>query len=124
MTALVLVMLAGGVGAAARFVVDGTIGRFVSRGPFPLGIVVINIVGSFALGAVTGLASGSVLSAETARVLGLGFCGGFTTFSTASLEAVKLWAEEGIGRATAYTAVTVVGAVAAAWLGLALTMAL
>lgn len=124
MTTFILVMLAGGVGATARFVADGAIARVVSRGPFPLGIVVINIVGSFVLGVVTGLSSGSVLSPEMARVLGLGLCGGFTTFSTASLESVKLWLEEGIVRAAAYTAVTVAGAIAAVWLGLAITTAL
>ena len=117
----ILVMIAGGIGATARFVVDGVFTRIRSEGPFPLGIVVVNIIGSFVLGAVTGLASGGLLGLETARVVGVGLCGGFTTFSTASLEAVKLWAEEGLGRATAYTVMTLTGAVAAAWLGLAIT---
>ena len=121
---MLLVVLAGGVGAATRFVADSAIARRVTRAPFPLGIVIIIIVGSFVLGVSTGLASASVLSPEVARVVGVGFCGGFTTFSTASLEAVKLWAEEGFGRATAYTAVSVVGAVGAAWLGLAMTTGL
>lgn len=117
----ILVLAAGGIGAMARFVVDGVFARRWSEGPFPLGIVVVNIIGSFVLGAVTGLASGGLLGPEAARVVGVGLCGGFTTFSTASLEAVKLWAEEGFGRTTAYTALTLVGAVTAAWVGLAIT---
>lgn len=116
---MILVALAGGLGAAARLVADGAIARWTSRAPVPLGIVVVNIAGSFVLGVVTALVGGSLLSPQVGSIVGVGFCGGFTTFSTASLEAVRLWAEEGRGRATAYTTVTVFGAVLAVWVGLA-----
>lgn len=95
---LLLVALAGGAGAASRFVLDGLVNRHV-RASVPLGTVVVNVLGSFLLGLLVGLSEDHVASAEVLAVLGTGFLGGFTTFSTASLEAVRLAAEEREGAA-------------------------
>jgi CrcB protein len=84
------VALAGGVGAGVRFVVDGLIAAH-SRRSFPLGTLVINIAGSFLLGVITGLALARGLPADARGVLGTGFLGGFTTFSTASVELARLF---------------------------------
>lgn len=92
------VALAGGVGAVLRFVVDGLVGRR-RRGWFPLGTVVINVSGSFLLGVLTGLALDHVASTSLTLVLGTGLVGGYTTFSTASVEAVNLALADG-SRAT------------------------
>ncbi|GAA3605031.1 fluoride efflux transporter CrcB [Microlunatus ginsengisoli] len=86
---IVLLCLAGGVGAALRFVLDGTV-RHHSSGSFPLGTMIINVSGSFILGLITGLVAGSVLTHGWQLVLGTGLMGGYTTFSTASLETVRL----------------------------------
>ncbi|WOP17239.1 CrcB family protein [Raineyella sp. LH-20] len=83
------VCLAGGVGAALRFVVDGWVRSAVPT-QYPLGTVVINVSGSFVLGVVTGLAAVGVLPAVWGSVLGAGLMGGYTTFSTASVETVRL----------------------------------
>lgn len=94
MTPLVFAALAvaGGFGAAARFVVDGLIrGRF--RTVFPWATFAINVSGSLALGVLTALAAGSVLPAGASLIAGAGFLGGYTTFSTASYETVRLLAE-------------------------------
>lgn len=117
---LLLIALAGGLGATTRFVLDVLISaRWTVRELRP-GIVVVNIAGSFLLGAIVGLAgSGSGLSPHTATVLGVGFCGGLTTFSAASLEAVHLWATGERRPAIAYVLVTLLGSLLAAWLGLA-----
>ncbi|MET0887890.1 MAG: fluoride efflux transporter CrcB [Mycetocola sp.] len=90
MTPLVFVALAlaGGLGAAARFVLDGLIRA--RAGSYPLGTFVINISGSFLLGLVTGLALSAVLPDAALLVIGSGFLGGYTTFSTASIESVRL----------------------------------
>jgi CrcB protein len=91
MTALLLLAVAGagGLGAVARFVLDGTLrSRFAVN--FPFGTTVINVTGSFLLGLVTGLALAHGLPAEWRAVLGTGFLGGYTTFSTASYETVRL----------------------------------
>lgn len=81
--------VAGGAGAGLRYLLD----RLVpARGGFPLGILVVNVTGSFALGVLTGL--GSVIAPDAAFVLGAGLLGGYTTFSTVSVESVLL-AERG-----------------------------
>jgi CrcB protein len=86
---LVLAALAGGVGAAARFVLDSLLRARLGT-PYPMGTAVINVTGSLLLGLVTGLASGALLSPELQVVLGTGLLGGYTTFSTASVETVRL----------------------------------
>ena len=87
---LLLVVLGGAAGAVTRFAVDGA-WRARRPGRFPWPTVAINVTGSFLLGVLTGLAvlrGGSPLVLQT--VLGTGFCGGYTTFSTASFESVRL----------------------------------
>jgi CrcB protein len=85
-----LVALAGGLGAVARFVVDAEVSRRGSRLGLPFGTAVINITGSFLLGLVTGWWSFHTGDPDTRSLLGAGFLGGFTTFSTACVEAARL----------------------------------
>lgn len=114
---VVWVALAGGLGAVARFVLDGLVrSRFASA--FPLGTVVINVTGSFVLGVVTGLALGHVVADEWRLVVGTGFCGGYTTFSTASFETVRLVEQRRTGLALLNAVGTVVVTVGVAALGL------
>ncbi len=114
-----LLACAGGLGATSRFVTDTLVAR---HNPFrvPLGTIVINISGSFVLGLVTGLVALGSADSTAKAVLGTGFCGGYTTFSTASVETARLWVAEGRGTGTRYATVTLVASVAAAALGLAL----
>lgn len=88
---LALVMLGAALGAPSRWLLD----RFVQTrydSVFPWGTFVINVLGSLTLGIVFGAASSNALVA----LLGTGFCGGFTTFSTFGFESVRL-IEEGSG---------------------------
>lgn len=111
-----LVGLLGGLGAGCRYVVDNLITRGVPA--FPLGTCVINIAGSLLLGFVVG---GGVDWSEEIRIgVGVGFCGGFTTFSTASLETVRLARSRSIPASAGHLIVMVVGSVAGAALGLLL----
>lgn len=116
---IVWVGLAGSVGAAARFVVDGTIR---ARVPIrvPVGTLVINVAGSLLLGVLTGLVVFHHLTSTLTVVVGAGFCGGFTTFSTASFETVRLVQQGELGAAGINVGVTVAGTVAAAAAGMAL----
>jgi fluoride exporter len=88
-----LLALAGGVGAVARLAVDGTI-RLRRSTALPWATVLINVSGSFVLGLLTGLVLHHVgpsgAGTDLKLVLGTGFCGGYTTFSTASIETVRL----------------------------------
>ena len=83
----VLLFLAGGLGAASRFVLDGIIrGRKPRR--LPWGTAIINISGSLLLGLIAGLAMHS--DQPWHAIAGAGFLGGYTTFSTASFGTVRL----------------------------------
>lgn len=85
---LLLVAVGGGVGAALRFLLDGLVKARVRR--FPLGTLVINVSGSLVLGVLTGLGQAGTLPLPAVAVLGTGMMGGYTTFSTASVETVQL----------------------------------
>lgn len=117
---LLLVALGGGVGAGLRYVLD----RLIPARPrgFPLGILVVNVSGSFALGALTGAAA--LIAPEVVLVLGTGLLGGYTTFSTVSVETVLLAERRRRWDAAANLLGTLVLAVAAAAAGYALGHAL
>ncbi|TFC53688.1 MULTISPECIES: CrcB family protein [unclassified Cryobacterium] len=85
----VAVALAGGLGATLRLVVDGVVKSRV-RTTLPVGTLLINVVGSLLLGLITGLTLALWLPEAWHLVLGGGLLGGFTTFSTASYENVRL----------------------------------
>jgi len=119
MTALLVVAVAaaGGVGAVARLVFDGALRSWLRVG-YPIGTTIINVTGSFLLGLVTGLALAHGLPPEWRAVLGTGFLGGYTTFSTASYETVRL-AQQRRYRAALVNGVGMLAlALAAAGLGL------
>lgn len=79
------VVALGGVGAVSRVTLDGWIAR-AHRGVYPLGILVVNLIGSFLLGLITGIGT----TDDWRRVLGTGFLGGFTTFSTWIVDSRRL----------------------------------
>jgi CrcB protein len=111
------VAAAGGVGAALRFVVDGVV-RARIRSSYPVGVTIINVTGSFLLGLLTGLALGQLVSEQWLVVLGTGLLGGYTTFSTASFETVRLLQLRRPGAALANGLGMLVASVAVATLGL------
>ncbi|TQS92284.1 fluoride efflux transporter CrcB [Arthrobacter sp. TS-15] len=86
---VILLALAGGVGAAVRFMVDGLI-RQRLRTALPWGTILINVTGSFVLGFLAGLVMRGQAPESLLLILGTGFLGGYTTFSTASLETIRL----------------------------------
>lgn len=79
-------IVGGGIGAGVRYLLDGAIIRG-RKDAFPLGILVVNIVGSFLLGLLTGLPH---VSPAWLAIIGTGVLGGFTTFSTVAVETVLL----------------------------------
>lgn len=86
------IAIAGGFGAIGRFIVDGLIRTLLGRA-FPWGTLIINIVGSLLLGLLTGLVLYHHGDNSIKLIAGTGFCGGFTTFSTASFEAARFLEE-------------------------------
>jgi fluoride exporter len=119
---LLLMMLGGAVGTYCRYL----LGRWLGRHPWaqvfpPLGTFVINVSGSFVLGAaaVVILERLPPERQDWFLLVGTGFCGGYTTFSTFEWETYKLVREGSWGLALA----NVVGSVAAGFLGVLLAVA-
>ncbi|HEY8589237.1 MAG TPA: fluoride efflux transporter CrcB [Naasia sp.] len=83
-----LAVLAGGVGAGARFLVDGWARQLAGR-RYPIGTLLVNATGSLLIGLLAGFA-GNVAPEEWRIILGTGFLGGYTTFSAAAVEVVEL----------------------------------
>lgn len=116
---LLLVMVGAAFGAPSRWILD----RFVAsrhKGDFPWGTIIINVSGSLLLGVILGA---TALTGDPGLVAlaGVGFCGGFTTFSTFSFETVRLL-EDGdhrlaLGNVSLTLAAGLVAAVAGWYLG-------
>lgn len=87
-----LVAICGGLGAMARYALDFAVQRRVRR-PTPFGTITVNVLGSFVLGVASGIVVHHHLPVQVERIVGVGFCGGLTTFSTASFETVRLLRE-------------------------------
>lgn len=123
MTVWLLVLAGAAVGAPARWYVDGLV-QSRHDSVFPWGTFTVNVLGSFLLGALLGASLGSQDTTRLVALLGTGFCGAFTTFSTFSYESVVL-AEEGSSRlAVANVLASVVAGLVAAFAGWAISSAL
>jgi CrcB protein len=115
---LLWVSLAGAAGAVARFVVDGAV-RHRWAPAFPWATLAVNVSGSALLGLVTGAVLFAGLPDLVRAVVGVGFCGGYTTFSTASFETVRLARQGRASAALANAVGSLLLTVAAAAVGLA-----
>jgi CrcB protein len=114
---LLWVVVAGGIGSGARYLVGvWAIDRFGAG--FPYGTIIINLAGCFALGFVAHLGSASAWNPEVRVAITVGLLGGFTTYSTFNHETLQLLMSGSAGAALANVALTVVGGLLAGWLGL------
>jgi CrcB protein len=106
------IALCGALGALGRFRVDSAVtGRFA--GEFPLGTLVVNLTGAFALGVLVGAA----VPHRAALIAGTGFMGGYTTFSTWMVETERLGEAGAVVSALANLAVSMLLGLGAAALG-------
>jgi fluoride exporter len=117
-----LFVVAGAAGASLRHLVDGAL-TARTGGVFPWGTLAINVSGSLVLGLLTGLVLYHGLPETPRLVLGTGFCGAYTTFSTHTFETVRLIEEGALAGAARNAAGTLLAGLAAAALGLALAAA-
>ena len=113
---VLLMAMAGGLGAATRSLVDVVVGS-VTPSRLPWATFAINVTGSFTLG----LLVGATTDADLLQVVGTGFLGGYTTFSSVSLEAARAALEHRRLDAAGIAVVTVVACVAAAGAGVSVT---
>lgn len=116
----VWVGLTGSAGAVARFLVDGAV-KTRWPGKAPTGTMLINVTGSLLLGIFVGLVIFDGQPELWKTVAGTGFCGGYTTFSTASVETVRLVQNRAYRLAAVSSGGTLVACVGAAALGMLLS---
>ena len=119
MNSLLLVMLGGALGSGARHLTGrATLAAF---GPdFPAGTLSVNIVGGLLMGLLAGVLSRSGGNEPWRLLLGVGVLGGFTTFSSFSLDVVTLAERGQPAIALGYLLLSVVGSIAALVAGLAI----
>jgi fluoride exporter len=117
--AWVAFVAAAALGAPLRYLVDGAIGDR-TEGAFPWGTFVINATGSLLFGFLTGLALYHAFPKTPKVILGTGFCGAYTTFSTFTFETVRLVEEGALDEAIRNALGTLVTCAGAAALGLAI----
>jgi CrcB protein len=111
------VAIGGAIGASARYGVGIGVVRLFGAQGFPLGVLTANIIGSFLMGVFVTVAAQKGLT-HLAPFAMTGFLGGFTTFSSFSLEAMTLYERGAVGQATLYVALSVGVSIAALVLGL------
>lgn len=102
----------GGVGAIARFLLDGAVAARAGR-EFPHGTLAVNLTGAFLLGVLVGAAVGD----NVYRAVGIGLIGAYTTFSTWAFESHRLGEDGRLRVGIANFVVSLVLGVALAWLG-------
>jgi CrcB protein len=115
-----VVALAGGAGAVLRALLIHQVSVRRSD-PLPLGTMLVNASGSLLLGLLTGLSLYHGLGSHLLAVIGIGLCGGYTTWSTASWETVHLLHDGHRAEAVVYTVGGLVVCLGAAAAGLGLT---
>lgn len=86
----VLVFAGGGIGSLVRYLAGRFVPATLSGSPFPTAILLVNIMASAVLGAVVGWAMGRTTGEDMRLLIGVGFCGGLSTFSSFSNDTVLL----------------------------------
>lgn len=115
---LLLIGLGGAFGSILRHVVAKAIHEKIGS-VFPLGTLTVNVIGSFLLGLIYMLVARKVGLTENARLLlGVGFCGGFTTFSAFALENFHLMEQKMVSTSVLYISISVTGGILALGAGI------
>lgn len=120
MFSLFLVMLGGAFGSGARYLTG--VATLKLLGPnYPYGTLTVNIVGGLAMGMLVGLFARLSVPGENWRLLlAIGVLGGYTTFSSFSLDLANMFQRGDLAMALGYALISVIGSVTALFAGLAL----
>lgn len=114
MMSFLFVALGGALGAMLRYAIS----LVPVRGTFPILTLITNILGAIAIGFIVGLVSSkNDASANVTLFWKTGFCGGFTTFSTFSLEALQLFQKKQYGLGGLYIVLSCVACILGVWAG-------
>ena len=115
----VWIMLGGALGSGARYWCSGFAAHHFGE-TFPWGTLIVNVVGSFIIGffaTLTGPDGRLFVSSEARQFVMVGLCGGYTTFSSFSLQTLNLVRDGEMGRAGANIALSFVLCLLGVWLG-------
>jgi CrcB protein len=117
---LLYIALGSAIGGVSRYLLGGLIQRLLDT-TFPAGTLLVNISGSFLLGAILRYAIETpTLTPEVRALLTVGFCGGYTTFSTFSYETVALLEDGQWTRAGLYVGASILLSLVGVFLGFGL----
>jgi CrcB protein len=117
MERFIWICLAGAAGTGTRYLLAlWAAQRFGSA--FPFGTLIVNLVGSFAIAAVMHAAVTLTWSPTLRSAITIGFIGGLTTYSSFNYETTRLMEEGATVAAIVNATATILGALAAGWLGL------
>lgn len=114
-----IVGLVGALGATSRHAIDIGMRRLFPTGP-SVGILVVNILGSLALGVLVGRSMVAFVDPDLRLAIGVGFCGAFTTFSTFAAELAAMAQRRAKGLLVGWTAAMVLGGGFAAYAGVSI----
>jgi CrcB protein len=112
-------MIGSVLGGCARYFISGAIARRLGE-TFPWGTLIVNVLGSFIIGffaTLTGPDGRVMASTETRQFVMIGICGGYTTFSSFSLQTLELVRDGEVLRAGGHIALSVILCLLAVWLG-------
>ncbi|EIA1557743.1 fluoride efflux transporter CrcB [Vibrio parahaemolyticus] len=116
------IALGGAIGACSRYLVSEFCVLLFGRG-FPYGTLTVNVVGSFIMGLLIAAFESEILATEPWRqVIGLGFLGALTTFSTFSMDNVLLMQQGAFFKMGLNILLNVVLSISVAWIGFQLLM--
>ena len=105
--------IGGAIGAILRYLIS----LIPMKSDFPILTLVTNVIGAFAIGCIVALSKKYNMPNNVVLMLKTGVCGGFTTFSTFSLEAYNLFESRKIGMGIAYAGLSLVLCIGAVLLG-------
>lgn len=114
MKALIYVFLGGGAGSIFRFMISNYAHKLPMAGSFPIGTLLANVFGCFCIGIFSSLFKENEY---LKYLLVTGFCGGFTTFSTFSMENITLWQSGQYGILVLYLVLSIALGLSAVYLG-------
>ncbi|WP_455593404.1 fluoride efflux transporter CrcB [Bacteroides sp.] len=119
MKELIYIFLGGGAGSVARYLAQVAVNEKLSPTffPFPWGTFAVNIVGSLLIGLFYSISERLDLPFELRIFLTVGFCGGFTTFSTLSNDGLSLLKGEFYGAFALYLFASIAVGILAVWTG-------
>ncbi len=119
---ILAIALGGALGSVLRFLLSGWVQGRTQTSFFPWGILTVNLIGCFIIGILFGLTMERLVTDPILRSgLFIGLLGGFTTFSSFTLDTITLFHSGALGTATIYILASVLVGILATTLGLSLT---